>query len=278
VTSVTALARVAPLLRCPTCTEPLRLDGRNLRCPTGHAFDVARQGYVNLLTGRGGAGTGDTPAMVAARDAVLSGGLLDPVVRAVTSAAGAGGGLVLDLAGGTAHYLADVLTADDAALGICLDASAAALRRAARAHPRAAAVGADAWGMLPLASGSVTCVLSVFGPRNADELARVLTDAGQVVVAAPAAEHLAELVEPLGMVRVDPRKGERQASTFRGFTVAARERVAYRQVLDHDRIAALVGMGPTASHLDPTVLATRIAALPAQVDVGLAVDVTVYRR
>ena len=37
------------------------------------------------------------------------------------------------------------------ARGIAIDASPAALRRAARAHERAAAVGADAWKPLPLA-------------------------------------------------------------------------------------------------------------------------------
>ena len=51
------LADVLEHLRCPHCRQPLRLDGRTVRCRSGHAFDVARQGYVSLLTGDAGAGT-----------------------------------------------------------------------------------------------------------------------------------------------------------------------------------------------------------------------------
>ena len=57
----------------------------------------------------------------------------------------------MDVGAGTGHHLAAVLDALPDARGIAIDASPAALRRAARAHERAAAVGADAWKPLPLA-------------------------------------------------------------------------------------------------------------------------------
>ncbi|WP_460604928.1 putative RNA methyltransferase [Jatrophihabitans fulvus] len=266
---------VAPALRCPVCRSEVHVDARRLGCTDGHAFDLARQGYVNLLTGRGGPGTGDTAEMVAARDAVHAAGLLDPVVAAVAAAA-VPDGLVLDLAGGSGQYLAAVLDRTGGVPGLVLDTSVPALRRAARCHPRAFAAGADAWGPLPLRDGVVALALSVFGPRRGPELARVLAPGAAVVVASPAPDHLAELVAPLGLVRVDPRKDERQDAALAPLTRHDREIVTYRRSLTRDEAAALAAMGPSAAHVAD--LSARVAALAERTDVGFAVRVDRYAR
>ena len=36
-------------LRCPICAAPLEQTDKTFRCGNGHSFDMARQGYVNLL-------------------------------------------------------------------------------------------------------------------------------------------------------------------------------------------------------------------------------------
>ncbi len=77
---------VLAALRCPICADPLTADAGALRCPAGHSFDVAKQGYANLLPGRGPAGA-DTPAMVATRAELLTAGHLRPVTAAVVDAA-----------------------------------------------------------------------------------------------------------------------------------------------------------------------------------------------
>src|SRR6266566_5538961 len=162
-----ALAAAAAYLRCPVCAGPLHLGGSQLACRRNHGFDIARHGYVNLTAGRAGPGTGDTCAMVAARDRFLSRGHYQRLAAAVQSLAARHDpglpGLVVDLAGGTGHYLAGVLDALTHRQGACIDLSVPALRRAARAHPRAAALGADVWRPLPLADRSAALVLSIFG-------------------------------------------------------------------------------------------------------------------
>jgi 23S rRNA (guanine745-N1)-methyltransferase len=272
---------VLPWLRCPVCRQPLSRQARRLGCAAGHGFDLARQGYLNLATGRAHPGTGDTTAMVEARDHVLSQGLYAPIARAVRAAVASVGlvdGLVVDLAGGTGWYLAQVLDAGPGMVGVCLDLSAPALRRAARAHPRASAVGADAWAPLPLADGSASAVLSVFGPRDPGEVERVLAPAGGLVVVSPLPQHLGQLVGPLHMLAVDPRKGERTSSTFERFDLLGRREVAFDLRLDHGQVEAVVGMGPTASHRSAADLAADVAGLPAPVEVTVAVDVRTYRR
>jgi 23S rRNA (guanine745-N1)-methyltransferase len=256
-------------------------------CGRGHSFNIARQGYVSLTSGRGGPGTGDSAAMVLARDRFLGAGHYRPVadalsavaVDALAAAAGRGGpGLVLDLAGGTGYYLALVLDALDGRLGACVDLSAPALRRAARAHPRAAALGADAWRHLPFADGSAALVLSVFGPRNPAEIRRVLAPDGTLLVATPGQDHLAELRRPLGLIGIDELKSARLAEAFGDYASTAVTSVRYQLRLGHQDLTDLVAMGPSARHIGQDELAARVAALPpGPVTVTVDVEVRSYR-
>ncbi|MEU6792506.1 putative RNA methyltransferase [Nonomuraea wenchangensis] len=80
------LADIVEYLVCPVCRADLRLDERALRCAGGHAFDVARQGYVSLLVGSRPPGTADSAEMVAARAAFLDAGHYAPLAAAVAEA------------------------------------------------------------------------------------------------------------------------------------------------------------------------------------------------
>src|SRR2546430_3204026 len=70
---------VVKALRCSICGDAVELADRSLRCPRRHSFDLARQGYVNLLHARVPAGTADTTEMVAARDQFLAAGHYAPL-------------------------------------------------------------------------------------------------------------------------------------------------------------------------------------------------------
>lgn len=282
--------RILARLRCPVCGEPLAETtagtARALRCPRRHSFDIARQGYVNLLAGRA-PHTGDSAEMVAARADFLAAGHYGAVATALATAAadvtGRGAGavpypLVVDAGAGTGWYLAAVLAALPDAVGLALDVSKPALRRAARAHPRAAAALADTWQRLPLADHSAAVLLNVFAPRNGPEFHRVLDPAGALLVVTPAEDHLAELVDALDLLRVDPAKADRVAGSLGGhFTAESSAVHRARLALTRTEVATLVGMGPSAWHTDPARLAERIAALPEPVAVTLAVRLGVHR-
>jgi 23S rRNA (guanine745-N1)-methyltransferase len=277
-----ALAAVAAYLRCPACVGQLRLGGARLACDRGHSFDIARHGYVNLTAGRAGPGTGDTAAMVAARGTFLSRGHYRPLAEALRTLAvqhdpGAPG-LVADLAAGTGHYLSGVLEALPHRHGVCLDLSVPALRRAARSHPRAGAVGADIWRPLPLAARTVALALSIFGPRNAAETGRVLGSGGALIMAMPGPAHLWELRRPLGMIGIDKQKLRRIAGAYHDYALSGLTIVNYQLSLDHADLAALVTMGPSARHISPESLATRIRALPSPVEVTVDVQFRVFQR
>ncbi len=66
---------------CPLCGQTLATGASPWRCPNGHCFDVARQGYVNLLPvqQKRARHPGDTPAQVAARKRFLDAGFYAPI-------------------------------------------------------------------------------------------------------------------------------------------------------------------------------------------------------
>ena len=218
--------------------------------------------------------------MVEARDAFLEAGHYRQLSGALAQeAAGTdGSGAVVDIGAGTGHHLARVLHALPERLGLALDASPAALRRAARAHQRVAAVGADAWKPLPMRDGVAAIVLSVFAPRNPSEMARIVAPDGALIAVTPTARHLYELVGPLGLLSVPDDKEDRlDVQLASHFTLAGRRRVEHAMFLTSDEAAQIVRMGPSAWHVDEQSTAGRLAQLPEPSTVTMSVTLSRYR-
>ncbi|MFJ2028285.1 putative RNA methyltransferase [Streptosporangium sp. NPDC087985] len=257
------LADVVDFLICPVCGDGFSLGDRVLRCPQGHAFDIAKQGYVSLLTGSQTPGTADSTAMVAAREAFLGAGYFGPLAEAVAGACRTDAKVVADAGAGTGHYLSAALDRLPEAVGIALDVSKHAIRRAARAHPRLGAVVADVWRPLPIGDGMVDVVLNVFAPRNGAEFARVLGDDGVLIVVTPTSRHLEPLVERLGLLSVDDSKERRVAESLGGYFLETGQSVhEFGMTLGHGAIEAVVGMGPSAWHTEREVMRRKIMKLP----------------
>ena len=74
-----------PEILCPSCGAVLTQADKQWFCRNGHSFDVARQGYVNLLpvTQKHSLHPGDTREQVAARRAFLDAGFYAPLAKAV---------------------------------------------------------------------------------------------------------------------------------------------------------------------------------------------------
>ena len=269
-------------LACPHCAGPLTRSGGSVTCPNGHAFDVARSGYLSLLPGDAKLGSADTAEMVAAREAFLEAGHFEGLAEALGEEAeralgGEAGSAprpdcILDLGTGTGWYLARLLDRLPGRTGLAVDLSKHALRRAARAHTRIAAVACDAWRPLPVRDDAAALVLSAFAPRNGPEIARVLQPGGALLVVTPTERHLAELVEELGLLTVDQRKDERLAATLDAHLDLER-RVEREWTLDlaPADVANAVAMGPSARHVGP-----RETGSGAAVTASLAIST--YRR
>lgn len=266
-------------------------DFSRLVSETGHSYDVAKQGYVTLASGAGIAHEGDSPEMVVSREAFLSRGHFASFVETVTERVlDALQGLplddvaatptILEVGAGTGYYLTHTLDAVENSRGIGVDIAVPAAKHLAKAHPKIGAVVADVWEGLPLRDNSVDVITVIFAPRNPQEFARVLVDDGEVLILTPQAGHLDELREPLGILGVEEGKQKRMLEQAAGHLVPVGEPelIEFPMNLDRESIAAQVGMSPSARHLDPEVLAERVAALPETMTVTARAQLTRMKR
>ena len=203
-------------LACPLDGEPLVRESSSWRCPNGHNFDVARQGYVHLLPvqNKRSKDPGDSKAMVAARQGFLNAGHYQPVADAVSAAVLKGVPEAsaldcLDAGCGEGYYLRQLESAAAAGVSLSilgLDISKWAVLAAAR-QDRAPCwvVGSNA--NLPVLPASLDRVLCLFGFPVYSEFARVLRPGGKLIQVDAGQDHLRELREIIyPEVRVESKK------------------------------------------------------------------------
>ena len=180
------------LLRCPICRLDLAPAAGVLVCGNRHSFDVARDGYVNLLDGRRRSPTarGDSAEQLRHRAAFLEAGHFNPVASAIAShvahATPVEGWRVLDAGCGTGHHLAGVTAAlRTPVIGLGFDIARTAAQRAARQWQALAFAVADVWADWPVQDEAADLVLSIFAPKNFAEMSRVLRPGGWLALAYP---------------------------------------------------------------------------------------------
>lgn len=249
-------------------------------CPAGHTFDLARAGYVNLLQpqDRKSLDAGDSRESVEARAGLLARGIGRGAVDTVASTAAAltlpAQPVVVELGSGSGETLGALMAMRDvSAVGIDLSTAAATL--AARRHPAATWIVANADRRLPILDSRVDVVLSVHARRNPDECRRVLAPGGRLIVAIPAADDLIELREAVQGTaierdRVDALLAEHAAH----FDVV--DRTAVRQTFELTRDELLQALRGTYRG-ERQSTSSRVLELSAM-RVTFASDVVTFRR
>ena len=258
---------------CPVCAGCLVEGAGSLRCPQGHSFDIARQGYVSLITGSGT--KADTAEMVRARHSFLMKGFYRPIAEELVAVGrhlerGDPPYLLADLGGGTGWYSQYLLDRLPGFEGVLFDASIYAARIAAKAHPRLAVATTDLWRSIPLPDASVTLALVIFSPRNPSEIARILRQDGVCLVVTPGPNHLVELRSVVPLLAIEPEKDTRLLTQFSRFTPSGVTEIDYTIDLSPDDQALVVGMGPSAYHISPEDMRS-LATAPTSVTVSVRI-------
>jgi 23S rRNA (guanine745-N1)-methyltransferase len=268
------------LLRCPVCRLDLTGVAGVLVCRNGHGFDLAREGYVNLLRGRRHrpAAGGDSSAQLQHRRSFLDAGHFDAIASAIATHVQHAGANppcscwhLLDGGFGTGHHLARLEAALSLpAIGLGLDIAKDAARHAARRWPRLGFAVADLWAEWPVQDAAVDLVIGVFAPRNFPEAARVLRPGGWIAVAYPGPEHLRELSHRFGLLNHHAGKSERiiaEANHWIGPpTIVRHHREA---ILDGAAVRAAIMMGPNVHHIAPSMLASEIGPTAVTFDITI---------
>ena len=179
-------------LLCPICGEELNLTGKQYVCSRNHSFDVARQGYVNLLTvqQKHSLNPGDTREQVLSRREFLEAGFYAPIAEALIAEAKALGigGQILDVGCGEGYYSSRLADALEAPL-TGLDISKEAVRCAAAKYKGKQWLCATA-AHIPVEEGSVSLLTSLFALTLPQEFARVLKEDGIYFQVLAAEDHL----------------------------------------------------------------------------------------
>jgi 23S rRNA (guanine745-N1)-methyltransferase len=196
-------------LACPIDGLPLATDGTTRRCPSGHTFDIAREGYCNLLLVQHKASLdpGDSKPMVTARNRFLEAGHFAPIANAVSACVlnhiaqtkPRSDVTLLDAGCGEGYYtahLANQIAAHPARAPtvalVGIDVSKWAIRQAARRkQPITWLVANNA--RPPFAAGSVDLIVCLFGFPVWEGFSAVQSAGGHVVLIDPAPDHLIEL-------------------------------------------------------------------------------------
>lgn len=269
------------LFCCPVCGGPLAPAPGALRCPQGHSFDVAAQGYVNLLTAdrMHTKAPGDSREMVAARRAFLDGGFYAPFSDALNALVLAEAGpspAVLDAGCGEGYYTARLWAAlqaaGPAARLAAYDIAKPAVKAAARRCPGVEWAVAGSFA-IPAPAAAFDCVVNVFSPMVPGEFARVLRPGGALVFAVPGPRHLFGLKEVL---YDRPYENRRQDVAYPGFTFVRRMPVEGRITVTGPQVQNLFAMTPYYWKT-PKDGAARLAALDT-LSTEIGFDFLLYRK
>jgi 23S rRNA (guanine745-N1)-methyltransferase len=241
-----------PLLCCPLDGSPLTQQGPSLSCANGHSFDIARQGYVNLLgpADKRSRDPGDSKAMVVARQQFLEAGHYQPLATRFADLVLdrlADGEVLVDAGCGEAYYL-EQLQLRGQARGragpdvIGFDISKWALQAAARRFDACWLVASNR--QIPLATGA-SMVTSLFGFPDYRSFRQLLLPGACLLEIDAGPEHLIELRQLIYREVKSPKPYSWDRAQAAGFALAATEQVQFVTAqMGQSDIACLLQMTP----------------------------------
>ncbi len=189
--------KILDSLRCPHCSNKMRIENRSLIC-TGikkHCFDFGGGGYVNFGSPTQSGG-GDSKSAVRARSAFLNLDYYLPVAEAlaknVSEFAKADEGIVIDAGCGEGYYSEKIASKGFSVFGADLSKFAvdAAAKRANADVRYNTFFAVSSVFSLPVNDNCASAVVNVFAPCAENEYSRVLNEHGVLIVVSAGQSHL----------------------------------------------------------------------------------------
>ncbi|ENM5917592.1 23S rRNA (guanine(745)-N(1))-methyltransferase [Vibrio mimicus] len=239
-------------LLCPLCEQPLTLNQNTFSCVHRHQFDVAKEGYVNLMPvqHKRSKDPGDNKEMTQARRRFLQTGHYAPMREKVAELCQkyltGHQQTLLDIGCGEGYYTDFFAKAlhkqDDSAQTFGLDISKVAIRYAAKRYPECQFAVASSH-RLPFAEQSIDGVIRIYAPCKDTELERCVKVGGVVITVTPAARHLYQFKQGIyDQVRLH----EEQPEALAGFELVEECKLHYPMTLSGAEAADLLQMTPFA--------------------------------
>lgn len=238
-------------LICPICGSKLNTLNKSLVCAGHHCFDIARQGYVNLLTvqQKHSLHPGDTREQVLSRRAFLEAGYYAPIAEALIAVSKALtvnsneirlSGELLDVGCGEGYYSARLAEA----LGMHLtgmDISREAVRCAAGKYKNGLWLCATA-SHIPVADHSCDLLTSLFALTVPEEFKRVLRPEGYFLQVLAAEDHLLGLKSIIYDQLIEKPKDT--VPDVPGFTLVKSVPIRFPFTVEGEQVENLLSMTP----------------------------------
>lgn len=235
------------LFACPVCQQSMHVyeQGR-LVCPANHSFDIAKQGYVNMLIHS--AASKYSKSLFESRKAVIDSGIYDAVEEKISKLI-ASAKTVLDTGCGEGSHLARIMTDIDNGIGVGIDIAKEGILAATRHYPQQIWCVGDL-AKSPFAQESFDAILNILSPANYEEFKRLLAPDGCLVKVVPQSGYLQELRAQLyADSSKETYSNEQIVARFKdSFSEVIVERVTYTLPLAEELVPALLEMTPMGWH------------------------------
>ncbi|MBF9015110.1 MULTISPECIES: 23S rRNA (guanine(745)-N(1))-methyltransferase [unclassified Oceanispirochaeta] len=232
---------------CPLCKESLELRNRSLFCENRHCFDLAKEGYVNLLpvNSKKSKDPGDNSKMMAARRSFLESGhykpLADKLVEIIENIPGHEEMTILDIGCGEGYYTGHLKDHIQSLNMLGLDISKVAVRYASKKYRDVNFCVASAFD-LPVADSAIDIILRVFAPSSVSELHRVVKNGRYFIAVIPGERHLYQLRD---IIYSDVHIDLNEPAALDGFDVQESIKLKYSLNLsDFETVMLLLDMTP----------------------------------
>jgi len=236
---------------CPVCKEALAKNEKVFRCSNGHSFDIAKQGYVNLLMSQQSASKrhGDDRVMVDARKNFLEKNYYMPLAEKLCQMAEKYSGdktNLLDAGCGEGWYGHKII----AHLESCgikpsmagIDISKDALKYAGKRCGDKIDFAVGSVYNMPVGNETQDIVFNIFAPLAENEYSRILKKTGVLIRVVPMERHLFGLKEK---IYNKPYLNDEINPDLPGFILLEEDRVCYKlKITENEDIENLFKMTP----------------------------------
>ena len=238
---------------CPICKEKLTKENKSYYCNNRHCYDIAKEGYVNLLPvqKKNSLSPGDNKEMIMARHNYLNEGAYDTLVqeiaKQIVSNTSGNNYNILDAGCGEGYYLEKIkyyITGDvkDSSVNLYgVDISKDAVKIGAKSYKDISFSVGSVFDM-PYKENAFNVVLNVFAPFDNKEVVRVLENDGLLIKVVPSKNHLHEFRK---IIYETVTEHEEKGIDATGFDLVSKVNVKYSKHFDkNETISSLYKMTP----------------------------------
>ena len=215
---------------CPLCANVLFPQEKSYCCDNKHTFDLAKEGYVNLLPVqfKQSKNPGDNKAMVNARRDFLEKGYYQPLAEKLVSLYDKFAkktAVMLDAGCGEGFYTHQHKNDNNQIFGI--DIAKEAVKKAAKKY-KTCQFSVGTLSHLPFAEQTIDWILSIYAPILEEEFTRVLAEQGYLLTVTPGKNHLTQLKQ---LIYREAKAHDETKEPITGLSLVHQENLNYQMTL-----------------------------------------------